>query len=67
MNNSLDDTLLRISEVAKLTGLSKATIYRHVSSGAFPAQIKIGGAARWSKNEIEAWIAQELSARKVAA
>jgi prophage regulatory protein len=47
---------IRLPEVKRLTGLSTATIYRMVSVGAFPRQVKIGAqAVGWVKSEVLAW------------
>ncbi len=35
-------SLLSISEIARLTSLSKATIYRCIKAGIFPKPLKIG-------------------------
>lgn len=48
--------LLRMAEVAKRVGLSKATIYRQISAGKFPSPIKVGERALWVSREIETWI-----------
>jgi len=46
---------------AKTFGLrlsvSKRQIFRLNSSGKIPAPIRIGGAVRWSEQEISAWLA----------
>ena len=53
--------ILRIDEVTALTGLSKATIWRRVGAGDFPAQVRLGGptsrAVGWRRTDVEAWIA----------
>lgn len=52
----LADFLLRRKEVEKLSGLSRATIYRLISVGKFPRPVEIGsGAVRWKQSEITAW------------
>ena len=42
------ERLLRLSDVVELTALSRATVYRQVAAGSFPAPVKIAGASRWS-------------------
>jgi predicted DNA-binding transcriptional regulator AlpA len=43
----LDLRLIDISELARLTGLSKPTLWRHHEAGLIPAGCKIGRAVRW--------------------
>ena len=51
------DRLLKIDEVKRRVGLGKTMIYRLIQDGKFPAPYKISPfAARWSNNEIVAWI-----------
>lgn len=50
------DRLLRMADVAEMTGLSRRMIYRLVADGRFPQQYKPGGwSSRWSESEIVAW------------
>jgi predicted DNA-binding transcriptional regulator AlpA len=54
-----DDTMLRMSEVARLTGLSESTIKRRVEDGSFPRPMhtsarRIG----WPAREVKAWLRQ---------
>ena len=52
------DRLLRLTEVSRRVGLGKSMIYDLMSRGMFPKQYKISPyAARWSEQEIVAWIA----------
>lgn len=51
--------LLKIGEVARLTSMHRATIYRLVASGDFPAQIRLSRRrVAWRAADIEAWIAR---------
>ena len=55
--------LIRLPEVAHLTSLSRASIYRQAKAGTFPTPRKIGErAAAWSLVEVEAWVAAKLAA-----
>ena len=50
--------IMRRPEVELETGLSKATLYRMVKSGAFPRPIRIAPrCVGWIQAEISAWIA----------
>ena len=48
--------LFNIREVKALTGgKSRSTIYRWISSGDFPAPIKVCGSSMWPEEIIEDW------------
>ncbi|WP_306765522.1 helix-turn-helix transcriptional regulator [Komagataeibacter rhaeticus] len=52
-----DNRLLRLREVTERTGLSRATIYRHINKGTFPKPRKLSsGTIRWHSGIIENWI-----------
>ena len=57
----LDDrfpALLTRRAVQARVGISKATLYRWISDGLFPAPLQIGPrAVRWSERELEEWLA----------
>lgn len=54
---------LRLPEVTRITGLSKATVYRQAKAGEFPSPRKIGArASAWLSNEVEAWMTERLAA-----
>lgn len=50
------DYLLQRKTVEKLSGLSRATIYRLIKSGKFPRPLSIGtGSVRWRQSDIISW------------
>lgn len=50
------DYLIPRKTVEKLSGLSRATIYRLIKSGKFPRPLSIStGAVRWRQSEVIAW------------
>lgn len=50
------DYLLPRKTVEKLSGLSRATIYRLIKSGKFPRPLSIGtGSVRWRQSDVMAW------------
>ena len=56
MNNK-NIRLLRLPEVMNKTGYGKAWIYRLISQGRFPKQVKIGSRAiAFVESEIDEWI-----------
>ena len=57
----MTDRFIKLKEVCRLTSLSPATIYRMMSAGEFPRQIKIGaagknGAVVWLESAIIDWM-----------
>ena len=53
----MEQKILRRSEVQRVTGLSKATIWRLVKMGDFPRPIRLGArAVGWKSSEIADWI-----------
>lgn len=50
------DYLLPRKTVEKLSGLSRATIYRLIKAGKFPRPLSIGtGSVRWRESDIISW------------
>ena len=61
MNNNI---LIKLPAVKELTTFSSATIYRLISEGEFPKQIKLAErSSAWSLEEIYNWIDQKKDAR----
>lgn len=55
--------LIRMREVCRLTALSRSEIYRRISSGRFPAGVKLGPATTaWVENDVLRWIGQHVAA-----
>jgi len=60
---SPSNRLLRLSEVAKLLGVSTSTLYKWVKLGQFPRPIMLGPmnpkqrqTKRWVLSEVEQWV-----------
>ena len=48
---------LRMADVTRLTALSRATLYRRMAQGKFPAPVHLGGrACGWTPSALQAWI-----------
>lgn len=59
---------IRLSEVRRLTGLSRSSIYRLEALGRFPAHIKLSDrASAWLASEVERWIETRVAAAREAA
>jgi prophage regulatory protein len=53
--------ILRISEVAHVTGLSPSSIYKQIRLGEFPAGIKLTARATgWSNEAVDLWVSGKL-------
>lgn len=58
------DALLRMAEVTRTTGLSRATLYRMMNAGTFPQAIPLTATAvGWLQSEVAAWIAGRVRQR----
>jgi prophage regulatory protein len=52
----LTDFFLRRREVERIAGISRASIYRLIKAGKFPAPVSLGtGSVRWKQSDILAW------------
>ncbi|EAA5763696.1 AlpA family transcriptional regulator [Salmonella enterica] len=57
-------TLIRLPEVQRRTGYSKAWIYRLISQNRFPSSVKIGSRAiAFVESEVDEWISQRIEER----
>ncbi|CAI1805730.1 helix-turn-helix transcriptional regulator [Serratia ficaria] len=55
------NTLIRLPEVQRRTGYSKAWLYRLMSQGEFPTSVKIGTRAiAFVESEIDEWVDQRI-------
>lgn len=54
--------LLRLPEVARLTGLGKSKIYADIAAGAFPAPVRLSPRlVAWDSVAIASWIDQRIA------
>jgi prophage regulatory protein len=52
------DRIIRLKTVLDRTGLSRSTLYRKITEGSFPTQVKISvHGAGWRESSINQWIA----------
>lgn len=59
---------IRVREAIQKTGLSKSSIYDLMAQGHFPQTIRLGGrSVAFVEAEVEAWMAERIAARNVAA
>lgn len=59
----MDSEIMTIREVADYLKINDKTAYKLVAEGKIPG-FKVGGAWRFKKSEIEAWITKETTPRK---
>jgi prophage regulatory protein len=58
------DRIIRLKTVLSRTGLSRSTIYRKITEGTFPPQIRISlHGAGWHESDINRWVADPVSWR----
>ncbi|HMM76838.1 MAG TPA: AlpA family phage regulatory protein [Gammaproteobacteria bacterium] len=54
--------ILRISDVQKQVRLSRASIYRLIRAGQFPAPVKLTAkASGWSADAVDSWVASRTA------
>ena len=64
MTTLADRRILRRREVVKLIGLSRATLYRMISSGEFPRPVQISPRCTgWRADEVEEWVSSRPQAK----
>lgn len=58
--------LLRLPEVLRRCGCGRATVYRLIRVGTFPAPVKALGphSSAWVEAEIEAWLQARITAAR---
>lgn len=60
----MQKSLIRLTEVQRRTGYSKAWIYRLMSNREFPASVKLGSRSiAFVESEVDEWIAERIAAR----
>lgn len=57
----LDDQLVDMRFITKLTGLTDKWFYKLIKDGLFPKPIKLGRSSRWLKSEVENWLQERIN------
>ncbi|MGZ8910995.1 MAG: helix-turn-helix transcriptional regulator [Methylococcaceae bacterium] len=58
--------IIRLPKAQEKTGLSRSTIYKLISSGDFPQQIKLSPRTMgFLESEIDSWIESRIDSREV--
>lgn len=57
-SQSVEPAFYRLSDVIRITALSRSSIYRRIAVGEFPAQVPLGkGRAKgWRREALQEWI-----------
>ena len=54
--------ILKLKEVCSIVGLKPSTIYKLMSHGDFPKQVKLTAkSVGWTNNEINRWVTSNIS------
>jgi len=56
MNESTDDSMIGVSAVAKMIGVSPRTVQRWASNGEIIEPYRVGGLLRWKRSALLEWI-----------
>ena len=60
----MDNQIIKLPAVIKLSALSSATIYRLIKKGEFPKQLKLSErSSGWLLNEVEQWLNDKVNTR----
>jgi prophage regulatory protein len=62
----MSNRVIRLPAVIRMTGLSRSTIYLHMSKGSFPKSVSLGErAVGWVEAQIDQWLDERIAASKV--
>ncbi|WP_448196002.1 helix-turn-helix transcriptional regulator [Raoultella planticola] len=56
----LNDQLVTMAFITRLTGLTDKWFYFLIKNGEFPKPIKLGRSSRWLQSEVDAWLQQRI-------
>jgi len=57
LSSVLGPEFFRMRDVIRITALSRATLYRRIAGGKFPAPVHLGGrACGWSRAALQRWV-----------
>ncbi len=60
----MQERLIRLNEVIRITGLSRSRIYQYISIDKFPDNVPIGGrSVAWVESEIYRWVENIIGRR----
>ncbi|HHA1295117.1 TPA: helix-turn-helix transcriptional regulator [Enterobacter ludwigii] len=56
----LNDQMVTMAFITRLTGLTDKWFYFLIKNGEFPKPIKLGRSSRWLQSEVETWLQQRI-------
>ncbi|MCG6202329.1 helix-turn-helix transcriptional regulator [Psychromonas antarctica] len=58
---------IKLKEVMVMTGLARATVYKHIANNKFPKSVSLGErAVAWIESEVEEWMLERIAERDEA-
>jgi len=55
---------IKLKEVMTMTGLARATVYKHMGDKKFPKSVSLGDrAVAWLESEVEEWMLERIAQR----
>jgi prophage regulatory protein len=64
MNDPTKETILRLADVIKRTGISRSALYLSIKNGHFPRPVSLGlRSVGWVESEIDLWIKDKIQSR----
>ncbi len=61
----MQERLIRLNEVIRITGLSRSRVYQYISEGKFPDNVSIGGrSVAWVESEVYRWVKSVIGRRE---
>lgn len=65
MSSEFPESLLRLPDVCRRTGLPRSTLYDHIARGNFPRPIHLTERTRaWPESDIARWIDDRIAASR---
>ena len=56
-SQDIEPAFYRLSDVVRITALSRSTIYRRIAAGEFPPQVSLGGNSKgWRRESLQVWV-----------
>jgi len=60
----MQERLIRLDEVIRITGLSRSRIYQYISEDKFPDNVSLGGrSVAWVESEVCRWVESVIGRR----
>lgn len=61
-DRSFVESLVRLPDVVRRTGLSRPTIYRRMANGRFPRSVQLGvNSVAWRESDLQSWMREPMT------